>query len=85
MSHRERRPAVHWPDAFPCVLFVLIAGAPAIIALRRGSRRFSRSLDWGPQRKLLAVAISLVLVMFLAWLFSYVYDSAAHSWADEWW
>lgn len=69
--------------AFITVLATIVA-TPAI-AILRGSRRSGGGLDWGPQRKFLAIAVSLVLVVLVGWLFSYVYDTATHSWADEWW
>ena len=66
-------------------VLAIIVATPGIAILLRGSRRFGRGLDWGPQRRILAIAIALVLVVLLGWLFGFVYDSASHSWADEWW
>jgi len=68
--------------AFIAVL-AIIGAAPAI-AILRGSRRSSGGLDWGPQRKFMAIAVSLVLVVLLAWLFSYLSDTALPSWIDGW-
>jgi hypothetical protein len=64
-------------------VLAMIGAAPAI-AILRGSRRSGGGLDWGPQRKFVAIAFSLVLVVLLAWLFSYLSNTAAPSWIDGW-
>jgi hypothetical protein len=61
---------------------LIMVAVPAIAILVRGSRRSGYGLDWGPQRKFLAIGISLVFVFLLIWLFSYIYDSANPSWLD---
>jgi hypothetical protein len=71
-----------YPFAGFASLLIMVA-APAIAILVRGSRRSGYGLDWGPQRKLLAIGISLVLVFLLMWLFSYI-ENSAHPWNDWW-
>jgi hypothetical protein len=70
-----------YPFAGFASLLIMVA-APAIAILVRGSRRSGYGLDWGPQRKFLAIGISLVFVFLLMWLFGYLYDSANPSWLD---
>jgi hypothetical protein len=53
-----------------------------VIAILRGSRRSSGGLESGPLRKILSIAIALLVVILFVWLFSYVYDSAAPSWEE---
>jgi hypothetical protein len=83
---QERRPAAIkrlYPFA-GLVSLLIIAAVPAIAILVRGSRRSGNGLDWGPQRKLLAIGISLALMFLLFCLFGYIYTSASPSWIGWW-
>jgi len=62
-------------------IILALAAAPALVALARGRRPSKYGVDWGPQRKVLVVGISLVLVFVLMLLFGYIYTSSS-TWPD---